>query len=98
MNEVYRILKPNGKFVVLTPDWISNYKNYWDDYTHRHPFTLTSLRNILLAYNFKVIYCKKFIQLPFLWGLKYFSFSDFLKPKKLAKFLQQKMLLGIGEK
>jgi ubiquinone/menaquinone biosynthesis C-methylase UbiE len=97
MTELYRILKPNGKIIILTPDWSSIYKIYWDDYSHKHPYTFVSIKHLLIAYNFKIIHCSKFIQLPFLWHLKYFSLKD-LHPKKLWKFLNQKMLLAIGEK
>ena len=36
MRESYRVLKPGGLFLSLVPDWESNYKTYFDDYTIEH--------------------------------------------------------------
>lgn len=98
MRELYRILKIDGKIIILTPDWQSIYDVYWDDYSHKHPYTLTSLKKILKAYHFKVIYCKKFRQLPLLWGTHYFHPQDLFKIKKNIKFWKHVMLLGVGIK
>jgi SAM-dependent methyltransferase len=108
MNEVYRILKPNGKFVVLTPNWsCSNVRKFfYDDFTHKHPFTLEGLKRMFQVYNFKVIYCDRFIQLPFVWKYPYLKwtcklislFYYFNTQNKFIKFSSEEMILGIGEK
>ena len=33
LEEAYRVLKPNGIFLTLTPDWQSYYKIFFDDFT-----------------------------------------------------------------
>ena len=45
LKEAYRVLKPGGLLLTLVPDWESNYKIYFDDFTHRTPFTTISLRD-----------------------------------------------------
>lgn len=47
LRESYRILKTGGIIIIMTPDWVSNMKVYYDDYTHRTPFTIISMKNIL---------------------------------------------------
>ena len=53
LNESYRVLKPGGTIVTLTPDWVSGYKKFYDDYTHKSPFTVVSLKNIKTASGFE---------------------------------------------
>jgi len=67
VSESLRVLKPGGLFVCLTPDWKSQYKSFWNDYTHVKPFTRKGLRNVLRIYNFENVDCEIFYQLPFLW-------------------------------
>ena len=45
LKEAMRILKPGGLLLTLTPDWESNYKIFFDDFTHRSPFTKTALKD-----------------------------------------------------
>ena len=65
--ECYRVLKPGGTFIGLTPDWKSCRDIFWDDYTHVKPFTRKGLRDALLIYKFKEVDCEYFYQLPFTW-------------------------------
>ena len=44
--EAYRVLKPSGILINLTPEWKYIYKSFYDDYTHRTPFTKKSLEDI----------------------------------------------------
>ena len=97
LKDIYKVLKPGGKLIIMTPSWRHLYKEFYDDYTHKHPFTLDSLNRILQSYNFKVEYCKYFRQLPFLWGLEYWDW-DMLNIKKTIKFWKHVMLLGVGVK
>ena len=41
--EIYRVLKPGGLVITLTPSWTDNVKVFYEDYTHRTPFTKVSL-------------------------------------------------------
>jgi ubiquinone/menaquinone biosynthesis C-methylase UbiE len=93
MKEAYRVLKPNGLILTLVPDWESNYKTYFDDYTHRTPFTKISLEDILKIHCFKNVNVYKFRQLPLLWKypkLNLFSaiISPFIPVRTKNKFFR----------
>lgn len=89
LNEAYRVLKPGGICVLLTPDWKSQQSIFWDDYTHVKPFTRKGLRDALRIKGFVDTDCEYFYQLPFVWKYPWLSFvpklvaflPDFLKWK-----------------
>ena len=43
MIEILRVLKANGKIIIMQPNFRLSYKNYFDDYTHRTIFTDLSM-------------------------------------------------------
>ncbi len=110
----FRVLKRPGMAVVMTPDWESQYKHFWDDHTHVRPFTRKSLQNALALNGFTNVDCRFFYQLPFLW--KYPAFKPLLTPvtwlpdsfkwkdarqsehRKIVRFAKEKMLLAVGYK
>lgn len=108
IEEMFRILKPGGKIVCLTPDWETQYRNFYNDCTHLRPFSKKSLDDILRMAGFENVNIDKIYQLPFTWG------SPMLKiiPKvistltpypiysysKLTRFSQERMLVGIATK
>ncbi len=104
MREAYRILKPEGRLITMTPDWESVYKIFYEDYTHRTPFTKESLYDIHRIFGFKKVEVKKFRQLPILWKYPWLNiFSKILSylPKseiKFIKFSKEIMLLSWAEK
>ena len=65
--ELRRILKPGGRIITMTPDWDFNYISFYEDFTHRTPFTKTSLKDIQLISGFKNVEVFRFKQLPVLW-------------------------------
>ena len=68
INEAYRLLKPEGVLICMTPSWKHSYKEqFYIDHTHYTPFTRHSLETICELSNFKNIDCDYFYQLPFLW-------------------------------
>jgi len=67
MKETCRVLKPGGRVVILTPDWVSQMKVFYEDYTHSRPYTPTALSDLLKVYEFKKIESELFYQLPILW-------------------------------
>lgn len=52
LSEVQRILKPAGKLWMSTPDIEACGAKFWNDPTHVHPYTRTSLRTLLMMNGF----------------------------------------------
>ncbi len=106
LDEAFRVLKPGGMLLTLVPDWESNYKIYFDDYTHRTPFTLVSLNDAYKMFGFEQIEVFKFRQLPIVWkypALNYFcaAISPFIPVRVNNKFLRwsrELMLVGAARK
>ena len=76
ISESLRVLKPGGRIITMVPDWISCMKIYFDDHTHRQPYTVVSLRELLKMKGFQEVRTELFYQLPVLWrfpALKVFS-------------------------
>ena len=67
MSEMFRVLRPGGLLLTLTPDWYINYRMFYCDYTHRTPFTVESLRDLLLIHRFTGVSVERFRQLPAVW-------------------------------
>lgn len=109
VQEMFRVLKPGGLAITLCPDWEVNYKMYFEDYTHRTPFTQVSLRDIHLIQGFDAVRVERFRQLPILWGeghrllplaeLTRLVVPKVLKPKsKWVRFSKEIMLLASARK
>ena len=67
MTETYRVLKPGGKLIILTPDWHSQYLNFFEDFTHCRPYDVTSLADLMAIFRFQDVSAERFHQLPFVW-------------------------------
>ena len=104
LNEAYRIIKPQGLLITLTPDWEVQYKKFYDDYTHITPFTAVSLEEIQKACGFKDVKVFKFRQLPLLWKYPFLNlFSILISPfvplrttNKYLRWSWELMLVGSG--
>ena len=105
----YSLLKKDGILITMTPEWKYNIIDFYEDYTHRTPFSKESLRDIHLITNFTEINIKSFKQLPILWNDNYFfrllSFlAQILIPNilkknfKFIKFSKEIMLLSYAKK
>ncbi len=108
--EIYRILKPGGIAIVMTPDWGSQYKSFWNDHTHVKAWTRKGLQNALDIHGFDNTECTLFRQLPVLWRFPFLTLlSDItaLLPesfkwkdkeerlfRKWIRFSKEKMLLA----
>jgi SAM-dependent methyltransferase len=106
LHETYRLLKPGGTAIIMTPDWRANVKNFYDDYTHVRPFTLMGLEDAVLDQGFKIRDAKLFRQLPSVWRFPllhlYFDLlsllPDRLKRYKYVKWSKEWMLLVVAER
>ncbi len=114
MKETLRVLKPDGKVIILTPEWVSQMKIFYEDITHCRPYNVAALRDTLNIYGFKNISVEKFYQYPAIWKypfIKYLSkIISFFLDVRVARWLTAKtkikyfrwakelMVLGYGEK
>jgi ubiquinone/menaquinone biosynthesis C-methylase UbiE len=106
LSECKRVLKKGGKLLTLTPDWETCYKKFYDDYTHRSPFTNLGLIQILNIAGFEDVEVVKFRQLPILWKypkLEIISriIAPFVPVRSKNKFLRwsrELMLIGYSIK
>jgi ubiquinone/menaquinone biosynthesis C-methylase UbiE len=107
-SEIFRVLKPGGKIITLTPHWKYMYKYFYEDYSHRTPFTIESLDYIQKTCGFSNIQTLNFRQLPLIWNFKILIFlaeftriflPDYLSKKfKWVRFSKEVMLLSKAEK
>ena len=74
LEEAFRVLKPGGLLLTLVPDWESNYKKYFDDFTHKSPFTKIALEDAYKMFGFSDINVFKFRQLPIVWKYPILNF------------------------
>ncbi len=108
MRECYRVLKPGGRIIIMTPDWISQMKIFFDDYTHRQPYTVTAIKDILNIFGFKELNSELFYQLPIVWKYpvlkilsRIFRLFVTVTTKSRIKFVRwsvELMILGTGIK
>jgi len=52
--EVRDLLRPDGRFIIIQPNFRYAFRSYFDDYTHRSVFTDVSLPNLLRAHGFTI--------------------------------------------
>lgn len=67
VSESFRVLKPGGVLLVLTPDWEANFKTFFDDFTHVRPMSRRSMNLLLSMLNPEKVEVYRFRQLPITW-------------------------------
>ena len=106
LKECYRVLKPGGTLLTLVPDWESNYKIYFDDYTHVSPYTSMGLKDAYKIFGYTEIKVIKFRQLPIVWKYPFLNYvSAFISPfvpvrtkNKFLRWSRELMLVASGIK
>lgn len=106
MNEARRVLKKGGKLITLVPDWEANYLIYFDDFSHKTPYTKNSLIDLYKMTGFEKIDVFKFRQLPIVWKYPWLNLicrliAVFTPHRSRIKFLRwskELMIVGYAEK
>lgn len=80
LTEIKRVLKPNGRLILLVPDWVSCLYLYYQDFSHKQPYTKEAIDDLLNIVGFKNVETELFYQLPIIW--------KYPKLKYICKFLQ----------
>jgi len=86
-------LASTGFFLMLIPDWESNFTIYFDDITHKTPFTTETIRQACLLAGLHNIEVEKFRQLPATWKYPILNFlarliSPLIRPRTKSKTLR----------
>lgn len=74
ITEIFRILKSDGVFVVLTPDWNSQMQTFYEDPTHVHPYQLKGLEDLFKINGFKNIKTEWFFYHELIWRSSFWRF------------------------
>ena len=110
IEECYNVLRPGGRIIVMVPDWHTQMKSYFDDYSHRQPYSTIAVRDLLKMFKFGNVKSDLFHQLPVIWKypiLKLASrfvriyINDVKALKIKTKFIKWSvllMILGTGTK
>ena len=106
LRECHRVLAPGGRLVSLVPDWMAQWRHFYDDWTHVRPFTLTGLRECIQSHGFEVQQAVRFRQLPLLWQRPYLKpladaaclLPTAFKRAKFVRFSQEWMLLVVADR
>jgi SAM-dependent methyltransferase len=108
VKENMRVLKPSGRLICMTPDWITCINIFYDDHTHKRPFTVTGMRDLLRIVGVKDVSSEIFYQLPVLWRHPWLIiFSKILQlagpvkklhKNKFVRWSRELMVIGTGIK
>jgi SAM-dependent methyltransferase len=106
LNDCHRVLAPGGRMVSLVPDWMAQWRHFYDDWTHVRPFTLIGLKQCIQSHGFEVREAVRFRQLPLLWQHPYLRpLSDAaallpsaFKRSKFVRFSKEWMLLVVADR
>jgi len=58
ISEVKRVLKKEGRLILMQPNYRLSYKTYFDDHTHKKAFSDVSLKDFLVSHGFDIEFSK----------------------------------------
>lgn len=98
LKEIMKLLKPNGKLILIQPNYYYAYREYWDDYTHVKAFSHSSLQDYLHSQGFKILHAeKKFIPFSFKSRLPKSYLLTKLYLASPYRFFAKQMLIVAGK-
>ena len=106
VSESFRVLKPGGLLLILTPDWEANYRTFFDDFTHVRPMTRRSMNLLLSMLDPSEVNSYRFRQLPSTWENPLVRvFCSLITPfipvntrKSFFRWSRELMLVGVARK
>ena len=104
--DCFRVLKPGGRVLFLTPDWESNHRIFFDDVTHVTPFSTVTMAQLLQLSGFVNVTSYRFRQLPVTWrnpvvNALSAAIAPVVPVRSKTKFLRwsrELMVCGVGAK
>lgn len=89
-SEIKRILRKGGLLIVLTDNYPRQIEWFYDDPTHKTPFTINRLKNLALLNDFEIVELRKWRNIPFIWRytIKAFDYT----------YINNRQLLGVFKK
>lgn len=81
LSETFRVLKPGGAFIAVTPNWRFSYRFFYDDPTHVHPYSDRSMDFLLKSSGFERVAVVPWIvcKPKWMWTMPYaFEVARFL--------------------
>ena len=108
LNEAFRVLKPDGYLYLTTPNWNYSYHDFYNDFTHKKPYTPRSIQEILEIFRFENVKTFPGLRCKSKWwyvGKYRFQKARYLFPftnelKYIPSFLKGKArsIIAIGQK
>lgn len=71
--ESFRVLKPGGVLILMTPDWRTYMLTFFDDYTHVRPYDVVSSCDLLRSVGFSYVSSELVYQYPAQWSRPWLS-------------------------
>ncbi len=103
--EAHRVLKKNGILITLTPDWEVQKNKFFDDWTHKTPFSKVTMTRLYNFSGFDSIKVGYFKQLPILWNNSLLeTLSNLIAPlifereKSKLRWIRERQILAVGTK
>ncbi len=106
LRECQRVLTPGGRMIAMVPDFVAQWRTFYDDWTHVRPFTLTGLTQCIESHGFSIQSAERFRQLPLLWQRPYLApladAAELLPSRllrfKFVRFAKEWMLLVVADR
>ena len=101
LSEMLRLLKPSGLVICIVPDYLSQWKVFYDDITHITPLTRKSVTQAFLLAGFKSVECERFTMLGLVLKHRWLCWlppllrllPDWFKRWNVVRFSKERMLL-----